>query len=68
MKIIRTYLPMILSDLFLMVYAILIVVMFADKSDSFNNSPIGLLSVLIIFSFLIEWLYFMINAAINKKK
>lgn len=67
MKIIKTYLPMILSDLFLMVYTILIVVMFADKTDSFNNSPIGLISILSVFAFLIEWVYFMINAAINKK-
>lgn len=67
MKIIKTYFPMILSDLFLIVYTILMTVMFADKINSYNNSIIGLISILIIFIYLIVWVYFMINAAINKK-
>lgn len=68
MKIIKTYLPMVLSDLFLLVYIALMTIVFTNKMDAFDESPLLIVSFFtIIISFIIEWVYFMINAATNKK-
>ena len=68
MKIIKTYLPMVLSTLFLLVYTVLMMLVFTNKMDAFDELPILIVSFfIIIISFLIEWVYFMINSATNKK-
>ena len=59
---------MVLSDLFLLVYIALMTIVFTNKMDAFDESPLLIVSFFtIIISFIIEWVYFMINAATNKK-
>ena len=68
MNKIKTYFPMVLSSLFLLVYTTLMILVFTNKMYKFDNEPLLMATFfIIIILFIIEWIYFMINAATNKK-
>ena len=67
-KFLKTYIPMVLSLLFLFVYSALVNVALTNDLNNHSGDKFFMFGIFIIILFFIEWLYFLIKSIINVTK
>lgn len=64
-KFLKTYIPMVLSLLFLFVYSALINVALTNDINNSAGDNFFIFGIFVIILFFIEWLYFLIKSIMN---
>ena len=64
-KFLKTYIPMVLSLLFVFVYSALVNVALINDLNNHSGDKFFMFGIFIIILFFIEWVYFLIKSIFN---